>query len=55
MKQTCTGWILDVYIENNEVVIWIKTDSYQILRLIDKYEPSFYILPKSEKDGLEII
>lgn len=55
MKQTCTGWILDVYIENNEVVIWIKTDSYQILRLIDKYEPSLYILPKSEKDGLEII
>ncbi len=52
---TCAGWILDVYIENNEVILWIKTQDSKILRLIDQYEPSLYILPKNEKAGEEII
>ena len=55
MTQISTGWILDVYIENNEVILWIKTDESQALRLIDSYEPTFYIQPKSEQSGTEIL
>ncbi len=55
MTQNRNGWILDVYIENNEVILWIKTDEGQILRLIDDYEPEFYIQPKTEQSGTEIL
>jgi hypothetical protein len=54
MTQTSTGWILDVYIEDNDAVIWIKTDQRQVLKLIDNYEPVFYIQPKNDKSGIEI-
>jgi DNA polymerase elongation subunit (family B) len=40
-----TGWLLDVSIEENRATIWIKT-SEGILRLIDTYQPNFYVLPK---------
>jgi hypothetical protein len=33
MTQTSIGWILDVYIEHNDAVIWIKTDQGQVLKL----------------------
>ena len=49
MTQKSTGWILDVYIEDNEAVLWIKTEEGQVLRLIDNYEPVFYIQPKTEQ------
>ena len=55
MTQTSTGWILDVYIEDNEAVLWIKTEEGQVLRLIDNYEPVFYIQPKNEQSGKEIL
>jgi DNA polymerase elongation subunit (family B) len=54
MTQISTGWILDVYIEDNDAVIWIKTDQGQVLKLIDNYEPVFYIQPKNDKSGIEI-
>jgi DNA polymerase elongation subunit (family B) len=50
----CTGWILDVYIEEDQAVLWIKTEGGNTLKLIDCYEPYFYIEPKSEKDGMEL-
>ena len=52
MTQTNTGWILDVYMENDEAVLWIKTDEGQALRVIDNYEPVFYIQPKTEQHGM---
>ena len=55
MMQTCTGWILDVYIENNEAVLWIKTEEGKAIKLVDVYEPSFYIEPKSEENCSQII
>ena len=48
----CTGWILDVSIEQNRAVIWIKTTEGNVLRLMDKYHPNFYVLPKDGFDGL---
>ena len=54
MTQTSTGWILDVYIEDNDAVIWIKTEQGQVLKLIDDYEPVFYIQPKNDQSGMEI-
>ena len=50
----CTGWLLDVYIEDDQVILWIKTEHGNTLKLIDCYEPYFYIEPKSEKDGVEL-
>jgi len=43
-----TGWLLDVSIGQNRATIWIKTIEGIILRLIDTYQPSFYVLPKDE-------
>jgi len=54
MVQKNIGWILDVYIEDNEAVLWIKTEDGEALKLIDDYEPVFYIQPKDEKCGEEI-
>lgn len=42
----CTGWILDIYVEQNRAIIWIKTSEGQTLKLFDTYEPTFYVLPK---------
>ncbi|MGC2425706.1 MAG: DNA polymerase domain-containing protein, partial [Nitrososphaeraceae archaeon] len=50
----CTGWLLDVYIEEDQAVLWIKTEEGNSLKLVDCYEPYFYIEPKSEKDGTEL-
>jgi DNA polymerase elongation subunit (family B) len=43
-----TGWILDVSIEQNRAIIWIKTIEGNILKLLDSYHPNFYVLPKDE-------
>jgi DNA polymerase elongation subunit (family B) len=48
---SCTGWLLDVTIEQDKAVLWIKTEDKKILRLTDTYQPFFYILPKNEQDG----
>ena len=50
----CTGWILDVSVEQNRAIIWIKTSEGQILKLCDTYKSAFYILPKDESAGAEI-
>lgn len=46
------GWFFDVSIEHNHAVVWIKTTDKKILKLRDFYQPSFYILPTNESDGL---
>jgi hypothetical protein len=43
-----TGWLRDVSVGQNHATIWIKTSEGTILRLIDTYQPSFYVLPKDE-------
>ena len=55
MLQKNKGWILDVYIEDNEAILWIKTEEGQVLKLFDTYEPIFYIEPKNENCGNEIL
>ena len=49
----CIGWFFDVSIQSDQAVIWIKTAGNKILKLTDSYQPSFYILPRSETDGFE--
>jgi DNA polymerase elongation subunit (family B) len=51
---TCIGWLFDISIENDQAVLWIKTTDRQILKLVDSYQPSFYILPRNESDGLHL-
>ena len=46
-----TGWLLDVSIEQNRAAIWIKTKEGIILKLMDDYQPNFYVLPKDDKTG----
>jgi hypothetical protein len=50
----CTGWTLDVSVEQNRAIIWIKTSEGQILKLFDIYEPTLYVLPKDENADAEI-
>jgi hypothetical protein len=47
----CTGWILDISIEQNSAVIWIKSIEGNVLKLLDAYQPNFYLLPKDESAG----
>jgi DNA polymerase elongation subunit (family B) len=49
---SASGWFLDVSIEQNRATIWIKTIEGNILRLIDDYQPSLYVLPKDENTGV---
>jgi DNA polymerase elongation subunit (family B) len=51
---SCTGWLFDISIEHNQAILWIKTIERQILKLIDTYQPRFYILPRNESDGLHL-
>jgi hypothetical protein len=49
---SCIGWLLDISIENDHAILWIKTEEdKQILKLRDSYHPGFYILPRHEPDG----
>ena len=52
-----TGWLLDVYIQGNKAVLWIKAEDGSAVRLIDRYTPSFYIKPEdpSEMEQLAAI
>jgi hypothetical protein len=48
MGESCTGWLLDVSIDNDHAILSIKTEDGQILKLTDSYCPTFYILPRNE-------
>jgi hypothetical protein len=48
IRYSCTGWLLDASIEQNRATIWIKTSEAKVLKLIDTYQPNFYVLPKDE-------
>jgi DNA polymerase elongation subunit (family B) len=51
LLSNCTGWLLDITIEQDKAILWIKTEDKKILRLVDLYQPFFYILPRNEYDG----
>jgi DNA polymerase-2 len=38
-----TGWLLDVYAEEDEITLWLLTDSGQRLRLHMEFEVTFYV------------
>ncbi len=48
------GWLLDVTIEQNSAILWIKTTDGKILRLKESYQPNFYVLPENENAGTEL-
>ena len=48
------GWLLDVTIEQNRATMWIKTIGGKNLKLIETYQPNFYVLPKNEYTGAEL-
>jgi hypothetical protein len=54
IMSSCIGWLFDIYIEHDQAVLWIKTTDRHILKLIDTYQPIFYILPRNESDGLQL-
>ena len=52
----CIGWLLHVSIANDCAIVWIKTEEGQILKLRDSYhQPGFYLLPRTESDGLHLL
>jgi DNA polymerase elongation subunit (family B) len=48
---SCTGWLLDVSVDQDKAVLWIKTGDKKILKLTDSYQPFFYMLARNEQDG----
>jgi hypothetical protein len=52
--ETCVGWLLDLYVEDDNIVVWIKTQKGKVLKFIDDYNPYLYILPKTEYDGEQL-
>jgi hypothetical protein len=54
MIDSTIGWLLDVTIEQNSAILWIKTGDGKILRLRDSYQPNFYVLPKNENAGADL-
>src|SRR5215831_12055706 len=54
LMASAIGWLLDVTVERNTATLWIKTINQGILRLADKYQPCFYILPRNEQAGIEL-
>src|SRR5215469_1272461 len=54
VMDSAIGWLLDVTIEQNAATLWIKLKQGGILRLVDKYQPSLYILPRNEQAGTEL-
>jgi DNA polymerase elongation subunit (family B) len=48
--KTCAGCLLDLYVEDDRIIIWIKTQKGKALKFIDDYNPYLYILPKTEYD-----
>ena len=38
-------------VEQDKVILWIKTKDKKILRLTDLYHPHFHVLPRNEHDG----
>jgi hypothetical protein len=51
---SCIGWLLDVSIDNDHAILSIKVEDGQALKLRDSYRPGFYILPRTESDGLHL-
>ena len=51
---SCIGWLLDVSIDNDHAILSIKAEDGQALKLRDSYRPGFYILPRTESDGLHL-
>ena len=54
LVSNCIGWLLHVSIEQDKVILWIKTEDKKVLRLTDSYQPFFYILPRNEYDGTSL-
>jgi len=53
--KTCVGWLLDLYVEDDKIVVWIKTqEDGKAFKFIDNYNPCLYVLPKTEYDGEEL-
>jgi DNA polymerase-2 len=48
------GWLLHVSIDQDKAILWIKTEDKKVLRLIDSYQPVFYISPRNEYDGTSL-
>jgi len=51
-KLQVTGWVLGVYIQGDKAVLWVRTEDGKVLRLTDRYAPSFYVKPK-DSSGIE--
>jgi DNA polymerase elongation subunit (family B) len=42
------GWIYDAYPQDDQIILWMKTDDGRVLKLTDSYLAEFYALPKEQ-------
>ncbi len=50
-----TGWLFDVHIQNDEAVLWIKSEDGNLLRLTDRYAPFFHVRPATSDAESELL
>jgi hypothetical protein len=48
------GWLLDVYIQRDEAVLWILDEDRERVRLVDQYTPFFHIKPRNHDAEQEL-
>src|SRR5579885_2533104 len=53
--QSLEGWFFDVYIQQNEAILWFKTDDNELIRLRDRYKNFVYVLPRDENSKKDLI
>jgi hypothetical protein len=40
-----TGWIYDAYLEDDQIILWMRTDDGQVLKLTDSFSAQLYAAP----------
>ncbi|MBS7657419.1 hypothetical protein KEJ33_05800, partial [Candidatus Bathyarchaeota archaeon] len=52
---TVRGWILDLYLERpGEIAVWIKTERGDCVKVVDKWNPFFYVSAPTEEDLVKL-
>jgi hypothetical protein len=49
-----TGWIYDAYLEQDQIILWMKTDNSQLLQLTDPFLAELYAVPSTKHSAAEL-
>jgi DNA polymerase elongation subunit (family B) len=49
------GWLLDVYVQGDRAIVWVKGDDGRNLRMEDRYVPWFYAKPSGWSEEWQLL